>query len=458
VRPVYGETLSARLSSPSALALAVLLPLIFIHGEYQPSWSVAALGDTATLYLSDLAVFAIAGLGLVAGLRHGFAPLRPALPVLLVAAAFLVLVFVATAYGDLLGDDYDFGRRLLTALKLGEYGLIVVALPLILRTAEDVRPSLWTLTLWSVAASVGAVLQFLGLVNEFEGRRPGQREPSFLGIHDLAALSGATLALGLAVIALAPLAARDRRLGLVAAASGAVGLILSGAVAGVIGVAGSAAAAALVARRRSVMSAQRAVAIAALVATVAAGVIAIRGGELVEVLETLGIERARDVDSGEDASWQQRVVLAYIGGRIFEDNPVVGVGWQASSDQEHYGQYVPDARRRFPDVASRAFPSPEHPWGVQNAYIQAGSDMGVLGLAAFLGLFATSLAVSWRAAARASPNTVLMTALPMLWLLVAMGVWIGIGLVAGTPLGGLTVIALGLSAAAASWTATRDGS
>ena len=50
-------------------------------------------------------------------------------------------------------------------------------------------------------ASAWAALQFLGLVDEFEGRRPGQREPSFLGVHDFAALSAA--ALGLALLAIA---------------------------------------------------------------------------------------------------------------------------------------------------------------------------------------------------------------------------------------------------------------
>ena len=42
------------------------------------------------------------------------------------------------------------------------------------------------------------MLQFLGLVNEFYGKRPGQREVSFLGIHDFAAFSAAALAIGFA--------------------------------------------------------------------------------------------------------------------------------------------------------------------------------------------------------------------------------------------------------------------
>ena len=42
-------------------------------------------------------------------------------------------------------------------------------------------------------------------------------------------------------------------------------------------------------------------------------------------------------------------------------------------------------------------------------------------------------------------------AVPILWLLVSMGVWIGLGLVAGIPLVGLTWLSIGLAAASASW-------
>ena len=64
----------------------------------------------------------------------------------------------------------------------------------------------------SVAATSWGLLQFLGLVDEFEGRRPGQREPSFVGIHDFAALSGAALSIALIALALAATAAAGRPL------------------------------------------------------------------------------------------------------------------------------------------------------------------------------------------------------------------------------------------------------
>jgi O-antigen ligase len=412
------------------LAFALLLPLVFLHAEYQPSWSVGQ----ATLYLSDLAVLAVGGLGLASGLRSGFAPLRPGRPVWTAAAAFVVVVLSSNVYGALREDGYAFGTHFLTAAKFAEYSLLALAAPLVLRAAADLEYTLWTLTAWSCAATTGALLQFLGVLNEFEGRRPGQREPSFLGIHDLAALSGGTLSLGLLALALG----HHRRLGAVGGAAGGLGVVLSGATAAAAGVAAAGAAAWVLGRRR-------ALALSAVVAVVVAGVIAIRALDTRPLLDLLGVEHRREVATDPEASWQQRLALAYIGTRIFFAHPVFGVGWQASSDDSSYRPYVDDARRRFPDLPQRALPSPEHRWGVQNAYVQAAADMGVVGLAAFLALFLVPLRVAWRSGATGG--------VPMLWLLVAMGVWLGIGLVAGIPLVGLTWLSIGLAAAAAAWRA-----
>jgi O-antigen ligase len=410
------------------LAFALLLPLVFLHAEYQPSWSVGQ----ATLYLSDLAVLAIGGLGLASGLREGFGPLRPGRAVWAAAAAFLLVVFCSNVYGALREDSYAFVTHFLTAAKFAEYALLALAAPLVLRRASDLEYPLATLTAWSCAATTGALLQFLGVLNEFEGRRPGQREPSFLGIHDLAALSGATLSLGLLWLALG----QRRRLGPVGGLAGGLGVILSGATAAAAGVVAAGTAAWLLGRRR-------ALAIAAVVAVVVAGVIGIRALDTRPLLDLLGIEHPRAVETNPEASWKQRLALAYIGGRIFLAHPLFGVGWQASEDEVSYGPYLDDARERFPDLAARAFPSPEHPWGVQNAYVQAAADMGVVGLAAFLALLLVPLRVAWRAGR--------LGGVPILWLLVTMGVWLGLGLVAGIPLVGLMWLSIGLAAAVAAW-------
>ena len=453
-RQARSIVLSGALSSPFATAFALLVPLVFLHRSYQPGWTVDLGSTGATLTLSDVAVLACGATGLAAGIQRGFAPLRRGAPVLLVGGAFVVLIVAATFYGAAIGAEYRFATHLVTALKLAEYALLAVAAPLVIRRRDELTPLLVTLTLWSLAASVVAVLQFVGVVSELEGRRPGQREPSFVGLHDLAGLSGATLAIALAAIALGT---RERRLALVAGLAGAVGLVLSGALAGFVGLVAGALAVAVLAWRRGTLTPRRLAGLAGVVLAVAAGVFALREADMRAFLRFVGVEPARETETFAGETYVQRLVLGYIGVRIFLDRPVLGAGWQATSEEETYGPFVPDARRRYPDAPPLVFPSPAHPWGVQNAYIHAAAELGVVGLALFLGLFGTGLAVAWRAAARAPPAAALAVSLPILWLLVTMGVWLGLGLVAGIPLVGLQWLALGLAAAAPSWVAGDPG-
>jgi O-antigen ligase len=442
----------ARRPSGGPLVLALAAPLIFLHATYQPSVSVGLGATSATLTLSDAAVLAIVAAGLVEGIRRGFRPLAPGLPVQLAGAAFLAWILAATVYPLAFEDHYRFATHLVTALKLCEYALLSAAVPLIARRREDALPFFATMTAWSVAASTGAALQFLGLVNELEGRRPGQREPSFVGIHDLAALSGAVISLALVAAALGPLPRRHRAVATVAGVSGTLGLALSGALAGVVGIAAAACAAAFVGWRRRVLTVRRLGLLALPVVLVAAGVFALRSANIETFLRFAHIRPAQASENLSGDSYSQRSVLAYIGGRTFLDHPALGVGWQGTSEEENYAPYLADARRKFPDVPALSFPSPEHPWGIQNAYIQAGAELGVVGLALFLALFGTALAVALRAALRGGPEATV----PILWLLMTMGVWLGLGLIAGTPLVGLQWLALGLAAAAATWAARGD--
>ncbi|MET0938586.1 MAG: hypothetical protein ABWY51_05125, partial [Gaiellaceae bacterium] len=145
-----------------------------------------------------------------------------------------------------------------------------------------------------------------------------------------------------------------------------------------------------------------------------------------------------------------RTMLAYIGWQIFLDHPVAGAGWQSSAkEDEVYGDYLEDARREFPDTPEEAFPSPEHPYGIQNAYVQALADLGLVGFGLLLLTFLTGLWLTVRAVLRGPPPEVLPGTLAGAWLLLVMGTWTAVGLVAGVPLDALTWIALGLAAAAA---------
>jgi O-antigen ligase len=119
----------------------------------------------------------------------------------------------------------------------------------------------------------------------------------------------------------------------------------------------------------------------------------------------------------------------------------VGAGWQGSTDPDVVDPQLPAAHREFPDVAPLAFPTREHEWGVQNAYIQAAADLGLIGLVLWLAPFAIGLVLAFRA--NAPPGAVAAFAI-----LAAMGIWGAQGLVAGIPLDAATWLGLGLAATA----------
>jgi O-antigen ligase len=294
------------------------------------------------------------------------------------------------------------------------------------------------------------LLQFAGLVGGFDGSQPLRRQPSFVGIHDFAALSGAAFVLALAVLALGRTSPHERALGSLAAAGGAVGLILSGSVSAALGIGLAAVAALVISHRRGPLTSAGGAAIVVSCAVVAVSVPLMRSGEVTRALRDLGLGSEPTVE-GSIESYGHRSLLAYIGVRIFLDHPVVGVGWQASEELENYGPYLDDARRRYPRAPARAFPSPEHAWGTQNAYLQILADLGLVGLVSLLALAVTGVVLGVRAALRAPPELLLPMVAGLLWLLVAAGVWNGMGLVAGIPLDALSALGFGLVAAAAAW-------
>ena len=118
---------------------------------------------------------------------------------------------------------------------------------------------------------------------------------------------------------------------------------------------------------------------------------------------------------------------------------MTGVGWQASSEEWAYGPYLDDARERFSGEPEQAFPAPDRPWGIQLLYLQVAADLGIAGIAVLLGLAAAAVTTGIRGI-RSSP----LALLGLGWLSVAVGVWAGIGLVSGLPLGALTWMAIGL--------------
>ena len=420
-----------------ALALAASVPFLFLHATYQPGVSVGVGSTSIDATLADAAIACVLVAAGLRARREGWQPLVRARVVLGLAAAFLLVCAVSLATPSLLGEEYDLARHAISLAKFAWYATLLPATVLLVRSTRDLVPLLRAMVAWSVAATSWGLLQFLGIVSEFEGKRPGQREPSFVGIHDLAALSGAALVVGAIGVALGEGRPAGRRWSLVALATGALGVVLSGAMTAVLGLWLAVAAVLLGARAVGALRARRALALAGVIVLVTAGTATMRADTIERFAEFLGI-RDRVEQTGVE-SYAHRTLLAYIGGRIWLDRPVTGVGWQASSEEWAYGPFLDDARARFPSEPDQAFPSPEHPWGIQMLYLQVAADLGVVGIALLVGLAAAAVATGIRGL-RSSPAALV----GLGWLCVAAGVWTGIGLVAGLPLEALTWIAFGL--------------
>src|SRR5438034_10674007 len=177
--------------SPGAAALALAVPFLFLHIKYQPGVRVPLGSTHLGLELSDLAVVVVALVALREGLRTGFAPLRPALPLWLASAALLLWIFIRS----------DSLEHFVTATKFSEYALLAFSAPLILRRRTDWELVAAATVAWSVVATCFGLLQFLG-VDMAEAWAAGRRQPSFLGHSDFAALSALALGIGLAAVLL----------------------------------------------------------------------------------------------------------------------------------------------------------------------------------------------------------------------------------------------------------------
>jgi len=311
----------------------------------------------------------------------------------------------------------------------------------LVRRRIDLDLMLAVLVAWSVAASAVAVVQFFGW-QILAGWPTGWRQPSFLGHHDLAGLSGA--AGSVALLWLAFPRPGWGRFAAAAAVSGVIGLILSGSTAGAIGFGLAAAAAFGFARWRGRATRRRLAVIVCLPLVVVAGLVPLRSGDVGHLLRYFGIgpkEKQHNVET-----LVQRTLLIYIGWRIFLDHPAVGSGFESSLEPSVFSPYLPAARAKFPSSPPRAFPSPEHPWGVQNLYVQTLAETGVIGFLLLVGVFVSGLATAGRIAWRGPPEVAL---LAVLLLLLCIGVWNALGTIAGIPMDALTWLALGLAAAAA---------
>jgi O-antigen ligase len=433
------DTLRPSSCSREALVLAVCAPLLCFHQRYSPDLLTDIGSTSATVAVSDLAALVIVIAAVTSARRLGIEPLRRGGWTLVAAVALMTMVLAWTLLGPVLTDGYPLGNSLVSAAKFVEYGLLALAVPLIVRRRGDAVAVAIGLIAVAVAAAVVGVLQIIGLVGNLDNVPAGRRMPSFLGYHDFAALAGTVLAIAIAVIASGTWS-RLRAPALAGAVAGAIGVVIGGALATVIAlIAGSALALACMVVWKTA-SARRVLAIGALLLVIGAGSLALRGNDLQDYIGFLGNTKTEDQNI---ETYSQRTVLAYIGLKIFLDHPLTGVGWQAAELPTNFESHLDAAHRRFPDVTAGAFPSAEHRWGVQNAYVQAAADMGILGL---LVLLATVVSAFLRSATRSLRGTLPPGPLALtlaIALLVGATEWAALGLVPGVPTTALLWLAIG---------------
>jgi O-antigen ligase len=332
-----------------------------------------------------------------------------------------------------------------TAAKFAEYALLAPVVPLLLRRTRDLVLPLWSLALWSSAATIVGIAQFFG-ANIFLAGTVGRRQASFLSSADFAALSAAALLAGV-VAAVFPRVPRTRIPAAIALVSGALGMIVAGAVASLLGLATALVVLAIVLLLRRELAVRRLAAVAVVSVVVLAGIVAIRGSDLDAFARFLGAKPGTSQPQATKVqTYAHRTLLAWLGWQIFVDHPLIGVGWEGSAEPANFLRYIPAAHRRFPDEAPLAFPSaaPGRQYGVQNSWIQALADLGVVGLALWASLFAIVAWLAGRAAVvLGSPTALyaLLAAALLAWL------WTAQGFVAGIPLDALTFLAFGLGAA-----------
>jgi hypothetical protein len=440
-----GQARAALEVSPGAVVLALAVPILFLHVRYQPSTSLPLGGE---FKLQDAAVLAVAVAALVSLARHGAARLRAGLPIWTTAVLLLAWIAAATIYPLDRATPYPWKTHLVTAAEFAEYALLAPAVSLLVRRRGDALLVLGALGAWTAAAVGGGVLQEAG-VRILHAWPTGHRQSSFVGSHELSALSGAALGAGFVGLLWELPRLHSKRLFWAVVALGLAGILIDASAAAVVGLVPAALAIGIVANRRRLVSG-RWVALAALVVVAgAAGVAGLRGKDVNQFLRFAGLRAAHPSTSRNVQTYSQRTVLAYIGIKVWLHHPVLGAGWEATIDQATIAPVLPAAHRRFPDVSAQAFPSPRDEFGIQLLYVQALSDLGAIGFVLVLVALVVPLVLGVRTALRAPPGPAAAAALGCFWLLLVSGLYVGVGFVAGLPTDALLWLALGTIAAAA---------
>jgi O-antigen ligase len=429
-------------TSLRGLVVAIALPILFLHVAYQPGIEVHLGSTSVHAYLSDFAVLAVALAAVASAVTLGWQPLRRGRPLWIAGVLFFSWVLVEIGWGRHISGGYDWREHAVTAAKFGEYALLAPAVPLLLRDRRDLAAPAWSLALWNAVAAGVGLAEFFGAAIFMADGRGGVRQASFLGSSDFAALSAATLLLGAVAFAV-PRLGLGRTFASVATVGGVLGMIIAGALAAVLGLGTALVVLTIVLVSRRRLDRRGAAAVVATGLAVVAGAVAIRSSDLEAFAHFVNSAPPAKSHTGRVPSYAHRTLLVWLGYEMWKDHPVLGVGWEGTTEPTVFGPYLPAAHRRFPNEAPLAFPSASRRYGVQNAWVEAAADLGLVGLLLWAALFA---ATGWLAiqAVRTHGSPVglyaLMSTCLLFWL------WAAQGFYAGIALDALTWLAFGVAA------------
>ena len=413
------------------LVLCVALGLSLVRSINQPELTVHVFGNSITFVPADVALVVLAVLCVRRLLERRSLP-RPARWITATGAGFAAWLLLSSAVSG--------GSAFIGAAKLTEYGLLALGVILFVTRRSQVWLLYAVLVLLNTIAVGRALYDF--------AHHPGSRQGAFMGEHDLAALSTMTLT-GALVILYAP---RSRgRFFVFAGLIGAIGITLGAALAQLVGLYLAVAAVLLVAHLRRSVTIRALVVTLAVTAAVTAGTLSLRSGELGFLQSWFGTKKA-ETPGQYAGSWSQRLIYAYIGGRVFLDHPILGSGWYGLLPPKVYGKYVPDARRRFPDQPPGYFPYPPAKFIPQQTYDQVLFELGLVGAALFLGLAVVTVRTVLRVA-RAWPRARTdegLAYLPLAWVASLAGALAGAALFGGIPITAIFWFTLGVAAVAPS--------
>jgi hypothetical protein len=348
------------------------------------------------------------------------------------AAVFAGLIVVTAATNS--------GTAFVTGVKLAELATLLVGAVVLVDRVER----LWAVVV--VVVAITALATAWAVVGWVQS--PGSRQASFVGEHDLAALSTASL-----VVGLASLHSRHHlgKLPFVAGVVGALGVTLGAALASLLGLYLAGAALIAVAAARGTLRLRPVLATVLVALSVTAGTYALRGSDLGFLRQWFA--PAPNAQPGQYAgSWSQRLMFSYIGGRVFLANPVLGTGWWGELPPSEYARFLPDARKRFSEQPARYFPKADGTFIPQQTYDQVVYELGLVGAASLLALGIAAVRDASRTARRwrQADADELAAYLPAGWLASLVGALAGAALFGGTPMAALFWLTLGLVTAVAS--------